>query len=156
MLVGNIIATAAARYPYFQSPAKSSETFRNGWIHTGDLGSLDANGFLFIRGRVKDMIISGGQNVHSAEVEAALLSFTGVAECAVIGLPDKLWGEAVTAIVVPRPNAEIDLESLRRFCRERLAGFKTPKHIYLQATALPRTPTGKIRKFLLVEQYGSI
>lgn len=152
---GEIIGRSpSAVTAYFQSPAKSADTFRNGWVHTGDLGCLDADGFLFIRGRVKDMIITGGQNVHSAEVEAALLSFPGVADCAVIGLPDELWGEVVTAIVVPSPNATIDLECLTQFCRERLAGFKTPKRIHVQLTALPRTPTGKVQKFLLVEQYG--
>jgi fatty-acyl-CoA synthase len=153
---GEIIGRSPASVTaYFQSPAKSAETFRNGWVHTGDLGSLDADGFLFIRGRVKDMIITGGQNVHSAEVEATLLSFPGVADCAVIGLPDELWGEAVTAVVVPSPNANIDVESLQQFCRERLAGFKTPKRIHIQLTALPRTPTGKVQKFLLVEHYGT-
>ena len=152
---GEIIGRSpSAVTAYFQSPARSAETFRNGWVHTGDLGSLDADGFLFIRGRVKDMIITGGQNVHSAEVEAALLSFPGVAECAVIGLPDELWGEAVTAVVVPSPNAEFDSESLRHFCRERLAGFKTPKRIHVHLQPLPRTATGKVQKFLLVEQYG--
>ena len=149
-IIGRSPSTVTA---YFQSPAKSADTFRNGWVHTGDLGSLDAEGFLFIRGRVKDMIITGGQNVHSAEVEAALLSFPGVADCAVIGLPDELWGESVTAIVVPSPNAAVDFESLRQFCRERLAGFKTPKHFHLHLAALPRTPTGKLQKYLLVEQY---
>ena len=153
--IGEIIGRSpSAVTAYFQSPTKSEETFREGWVHTGDLGSLDSDGFLFIRGRVKDMIITGGQNVHSAEVEAVLLTFPGVADCAVIGLPHELWGEAVTAIVVPSPNTEIHLDSLQQYCRERLAGFKTPKCIHIQLTALPRTPTGKVQKFLLVEQYG--
>ena len=139
---------------YFDNAEKSAETFRNGWLHTGDLGRLDGDGYLYICGRLKDMIITGGQNVHSAEVEEALHSFPGVADCAVIGLPDDLWGERVSAIVVPAAGANIDTEALKHFCRERLAGFKTPKEIFIQAEPLPRTPTGKVQKFLLVEQYG--
>jgi acyl-CoA synthetase (AMP-forming)/AMP-acid ligase II len=139
---------------YFENPEKSAETFRNGWLHTGDLGRLDEEGYLYICGRLKDMIITGGQNVHSAEVEEALHSFPGVADCAVIGLPDDLWGERVSAIVVPAAGANIDTEALKHFCRERLAGFKTPKDIFVQQQPLPRTPTGKVQKFLLVEQYG--
>jgi acyl-CoA synthetase (AMP-forming)/AMP-acid ligase II len=139
---------------YFENPEKSAETFRGGWLHTGDLGRLDEDGYLYICGRLKDMIITGGQNVHSAEVEEALHAFPGVADCAVIGLPDDLWGERVSAIVVPAAGASIDTEALKHFCRERLAGFKTPKDIFVQPEPLPRTPTGKVQKFLLVEQYG--
>lgn len=139
---------------YFDNPAKTAETFRDGWLHTGDLGRLDEDGYLFISGRVKDLIITGGQNVHAAEVEAAILAFPGVADCAVIGLPDDLWGESVTAVVVPAAGATVDGEALKAFCRERLAGFKTPKRVLVQAEPLPRTPTGKVQKFLLVGQYG--
>ena len=140
---------------YFQNPSKSAETFKNGWLHTGDLGRIDEDGYLYICGRLKDMIITGGQNVHSAEVEQAILSFPDVADCAVIGLPDDLWGECVTAIVIPNKDANVDAEALRQFCRERLAGFKTPKRVYVQSTPLPRTPTGKVQKFLLIEKYSS-
>jgi len=139
---------------YFDNPAKTAETFRDGWLHTGDLGRLDAEGYLTISGRVKDMIITGGQNVHAAEVEAAILAYPGVADCAVIGLPDDLWGEAVSAVVVPASGAAIDEDALKAWCRERLAGFKTPKRVFAQADPLPRTPTGKVQKFLLVERYG--
>ena len=100
------------------------------------------------------MIITGGQNVHAAEVEAAILAYPGVADCAVIGLPDDLWGEAVSAVVVPASGAAIDEDALKAWCRERLAGFKTPKRVFAQADPLPRTPTGKVQKFLLVERYG--
>lgn len=139
---------------YFDNPAKNAETFRDGWLHTGDLGRLDDDGYLYISGRVKDMIITGGQNVHAAEVEAAILAFPGVADCAVIGLPDALWGEAVTAVIVPAAGTTIDADALRAFCRERLAGFKTPKRVVVSDAALPRTPTGKVQKFLLVERHG--
>jgi len=153
--IGEIIARAPTGVTsYHDNPAKSAETFRNGWIHTGDLGSLDDEGYLFIRGRKKDMIVSGGQNVFAAEVEDALLTFPGVLECAVIGLPDPLWGERVSAVVVVTPGASVSADALARHCRSRLASFKTPRHIVLQTEALPRTPTGKVQKFLLVERHA--
>ncbi len=139
---------------YHNNPQRNAEVFRNGWFHTGDLGRLDADGHLYISGRVKDMIISGGQNVHASEIEAALVELTGVADCAVIGLPDPLWGEVVAAVVVPREPAP-SVEALQDFCRERLAGFKVPRRVFFQSEALPRTPTGKVQKFLLVERYGA-
>jgi fatty-acyl-CoA synthase len=138
---------------YFRSPEKSAETFRDGWLHTGDLGSLDADGFLFLRGRKKDMIITGGQNVHAAEVEETLLRHEAIADCAVIGLPDALWGEKVAAVVVAKPGMCLDTVALTAFCRDQLAGFKTPKKWLIQNDALPRTATGKVQKFLLVEKY---
>lgn len=140
---------------YWENPEKSAETFRDGWIHTGDLGSVDLEGYLFIRGRKKDMIITGGQNVHSAEVESTVLGCEGVADCAVIGLPDDFWGERVAAVVVAAPGASIDQEAVIAECRSRLAGFKTPKEVIVQSEPLPRTPTGKVQKFLLVERYGA-
>jgi acyl-CoA synthetase (AMP-forming)/AMP-acid ligase II len=138
---------------YFENPAKTAETFRNGWVHTGDLGSIDTEGFLYIRGRKKDMIITGGQNVHSAEVEELLLRHEAVADCAVIGLPDDVWGEQVAAVVIAKAGATVDGDSLQAFCRERLAGFKTPKRLFFQTEPLPRTGTGKVQKFVLVERY---
>jgi fatty-acyl-CoA synthase len=139
---------------YFQNPEKSAETFRNGWLHTGDLGSFDVDGFLYIRGRLKDMIITGGQNVHAAEVEEILLRHDAIAECAVLGLPDPLWGEQVVAVIVGKADAAPNADAVRAFCREHLAGFKTPKEIFIQVGALPRTATGKVQKFLLAEKYG--
>jgi fatty-acyl-CoA synthase len=138
---------------YFQNPAKSAETFRNGWVHTGDLGSFDAGGFLYIRGRKKDMIITGGQNVYAAEVEELLLRHDAVADCAVVGLPDDIWGERVAAVVVTKPGAPADANALQIFCREQLAGFKTPKQFFFQTDPLPRTLTGKVQKFMLVDKY---
>jgi fatty-acyl-CoA synthase len=138
---------------YYQSPAKNAEAFRNGWFHSGDLGRYDAEGFLYIRGRVKDMIISGGQNVHSAEIEATLIRLTGIADCAVVGLPHEVWGEVVTAVIVPARDAALDDRQIQDFCRETLAGFKVPRIVLFQEDPLPRTPTGKVQKFLLVERY---
>lgn len=137
---------------YYDSPAKTAETFGGGWIHTGDIGYLDDEGYLFISGRLKEVIVTGGQNVHAAEIEALILTFPGVADCAVIGLPHPMWGEAVTAVVVPS-SEPIDGDALTTFCHARLAGFKTPKSVLQQNDPLPRTPTGKVQKFRLVERY---
>lgn len=139
---------------YFENAEKSAETFRNGWIHTGDLGSLDEDGYLTIRGRKKDMIVSGGQNVHAAEVEEIILRHPDVADCAVFGLPDDLWGERVTGLVIARGGASIAPKTLEEFCRQHLAGFKTPKEFIVENGTLPRTPTGKVQKFLLVERFS--
>jgi len=137
---------------YFESPARSAETFRDGWLHTGDLGYRDEEGYLYIRGRRKDMIISGGQNVYAVEVEDVMLRHVGVAECAVIGLPDEMWGERVTAVVVPRPDAALTAAQLEAFCRRHLAGFKIPKEFVIQDENLPRTSSSKVQKFILVER----
>jgi fatty-acyl-CoA synthase len=145
----------AAVTSYYENPARSAETFRNGWIHTGDLGSLDEEGFLTLRGRKKDMIITGGQNVFAAEVEEALLACPGVVDCAVIGLPDPLWGERVSAVVVVRAGAAPTEERITGHCRKTLAGFKIPRQLILQEAPLPRTPTGKVQKFILVERHGN-
>jgi fatty-acyl-CoA synthase len=141
---------------YFDSPAKTAETFRGGWVHTGDLGFVDEDGYLYIRGRLKDLIVTGGQNVHAAEVEEAILHVPGVAECAVFGLPDDLWGERVAAAVVAAPAAgeRPSAAAVEAACRGRLAGFKVPRTIILQDEPLPRTPTGKVQKFLLVERHA--
>ena len=152
-IVGRSPATVTA---YFDNPQKSADTFRDGWFRTGDLGMMNEEGFVFIKGRLKDMIITGGQNVHAAEVEEILIGLPGVADCAVFGLPDDLWGERVTALVVRTPGAgeTVTEEALNAACRDRLAGFKTPKTILFQDEPLPRTPTGKVQKFLLVERFG--
>lgn len=153
--LGEILARSPnAVTAYFDNPEKSAETFRNGWVHTGDLGSLDDEGYLSIRGRKKDMIVTGGQNVHAAEVEEIILRFPGVIDCAVFALPDDLWGERVTGLVVRQDNASITPEQLEEFCRQHLAGFKTPKQFFVETDALPRTPTGKVQKFLLVERFS--
>lgn len=153
--LGEIVGRSPATVThYFDNPEKSAETFRGGWVHTGDLGLIDDDGFLFIKGRLKDMIISGGQNVHAAEIEEILLSIPGVADCAVFGLPDDMWGERVAALIVRAPGAALNAESVQAACRARLAGFKIPKTIAFEDEALPRTPTGKVQKFLLVERYS--
>ena len=152
-IVGRSPSTVTA---YFDNPQKTAETFRNGFVHTGDLGYLDEDGFLFIKGRLKDMIISGGQNVHAAEVEDTILAMAGVADCAVFGTPHELWGERVSAVIVRASGQGVTItaEMVESHCRERLAGFKTPKSIFFSEDALPRTPTGKVQKFLLVDRYA--
>ncbi|MFT3799726.1 MAG: AMP-binding protein [Burkholderiaceae bacterium] len=141
---------------YFNNPGKTAETFRDGWLHTGDLGRLDDEGYLYINGRLKDVIVTGGQNVHAGEVEEAILGCDGVADCAVVGLPDPLWGEVVTAIVVPHDGRKVSEAEVIAHCRASLAGFKTPKRVLIRDDALPRTPTGKVQKFRLVEQYAPV
>ncbi|PZU50326.1 MAG: acyl-CoA synthetase [Sphingomonas sp.] len=115
----------------------------DGWLRTGDAGYMDEDGYLYIHDRVKDMIISGGENVYPAEVESAVYGHPAVAEVAVIGVPDETWGEAVKAVVVPRPGASIDAEEIIRFARSRIAAFKAPKSVDVIA-ALPRNASGKI------------
>jgi len=138
---------------YWEEPERTAEVLRDGWYATGDAGSVDAEGFLYIRDRYKDMIISGGENVYPAEVESAILELPDVMEVAVIGVPDAKWGETGLAVVVPLPGRSPDPEAIRAALRERLAGFKIPQSVVL-ATDLPKTATGKIRKPDLRKRYA--
>jgi o-succinylbenzoate---CoA ligase len=117
----------------------------DGWLHTGDIGHIDEEGFLYVRDRIDDMIVSGGENVVPAEVEEVLLRHPLVAEAAVVGREDPEWQQAVTAVVVLENGSEVDPDELRRHCAESLAGFKVPKRFEL-ASALPRTPSGKVMR----------
>jgi O-succinylbenzoic acid--CoA ligase len=117
----------------------------DGWLHTGDLGQIDEEGFLYVSDRIDDMIVSGGENVIPAEVEEVLLRHPQVAEAAVVGREDPEWQQAVTAVVVLETGSEVSPDELRRYCAESLAGFKVPKRVEL-ASALPRTPTGKLMR----------
>jgi acyl-CoA synthetase (AMP-forming)/AMP-acid ligase II len=129
---------------YFNRPEATAETIdADGWLRTGDAGYLDAQGYLFLRDRVKDMIITGGENVYPAEVENAIFGHPDVAEVAVIGVPDPKWGEAVKAVVVPKPGAPEDAASIIAWARERIAAYKAPKSVDFVA-ALPRNATGKV------------
>ena len=130
---------------FWRRPDLLAETVRDGWYHTGDLGRFDAQGFLHIVGRNKDMIISGGFNVYAREVEAALDSHPAVLESAVLGLPDPEWGEVVAAAVVLRPGAQADAAALVAHCGERIAGYKKPRCVAI-VPALPRNATGKVLK----------
>ncbi len=121
----------------------------DGWLHTGDLGSLDDDGGLTVTGRMADTIITGGENVAPAEIEAVLEAHADVLEAAVIGRPDPQWGEAVTAIVVARPGIVIEGETLRAHCALHLAPYKVPRCVVLAREPLPRTPSGKLLRTVL-------
>jgi long-chain acyl-CoA synthetase len=137
---------------YANMPEATSDTLRDGWVRSGDLGTMDDDGYLYLVDRKKDMIITGGENVYSSEVELVLCRHPEVGEAVVIGLPDPHWGEAVLALVIPRPGARPEAEELRKFCRDHLAGYKVPKRIDF-FEAFPRLPNGKIAKGQLRDQY---
>jgi fatty-acyl-CoA synthase len=138
---------------YWNRPDATAEAIdAEGWFHTGDIGYLDDGGFLYIADRVKDMVISGGENVYPAEVESVLYDHPAIAEVAVIGLPDERWGEAVVAVAALRPDASLTVEELRTFAGERLARFKLPTRLEL-VDVLPRNPAGKVLKFELRNRY---
>ena len=131
---------------YFNRPQETAAAITpDGWLRTGDGGYLDEEGYLFLTDRIKDMIVTGGENVYPVEVEEALSQHPGVSEVAVIGLPDERWGEAVKAFVVAAAGTDLRAEDLIAFARERLAGYKLPRFVDLVET-LPRTPSGKVLK----------
>lgn len=130
---------------YWRDPQASARALADGWFHSGDLGHLDDEGFLYIDGRIKDMIISGGENVSPAEVEAVLLEHPQVAEAAVVGRADERWGEVIVAVVALQPGSTLTREQLLGMCEGRIARFKHPKDV-LFVDAMPRTALGKVRK----------
>jgi fatty-acyl-CoA synthase len=141
---------------YWNRPEATAEAIdAEGWFHTGDIGYLDADGFLYIVDRLKDMIISGGENVYAAEVENVLFAHPAIAEVAVVGAPDARWGEAVVAVAALEPDADLELEELRAFAGERLARYKLPSRLELVAE-LPRNAAGKVLKQELRERVGRV
>jgi len=141
---------------YFNRPQETAAAITpDGWLRTGDGGYLDEEGYLFLTDRIKDMIVTGGENVYPVEVEEALSQHPGVSEVAVIGTPDERWGEAVKAYVVPAAGADLRAEDLIAFARERLAGYKLPRFVDFAET-LPRTPSGKVLKRELRDRYRSL
>jgi len=137
---------------YHNRPDDTAAVIRDGWFHSGDAATLDADGYIFIRDRIKDMIVSGGENVYPIEVESVIAEHPAVADVAVIGVPDHRWGETVKAVVVLREGATLEEAELIAFCRPRLAGFKCPTSLDVVAS-IPRNPTGKILKRELREPY---
>lgn len=133
---------------YYNDPEATAAAFEGGWFHTGDAAVVDPDGYMLIRDRIKDVIISGGENISSVEVEGVLLTHPSVQEVAVVGLPHEKWGEAPHAFVVPKAEAELDEAEFVSFARERLAGFKVPKGLSV-VRELPKTATGKIQKYVL-------
>lgn len=138
---------------YWNRPEDTAEAFKGGWFHSGDLARQDEEGFYYIVDRKKDMLISGGENVYPTEVEQVIYRHPKVQEVAVIGVPDDKWGEVPMALVVPKPGESLTLEELEEFCRDKLARFKTPKHL-VEIDELPRTATGKILKRELRKQHA--
>lgn len=131
---------------YWNQPEATAAALRNGWMHSGDAGVMDEDGFLYIVDRLKDMIVTGAENVYSAEVENAISLMAEVAEVAVIGIPDETWGETVHAIVVPRANCEVTEDAVIAHCRNHIAGYKTPRSVEIRPTPLPLSAAGKILK----------
>lgn len=144
--VGEIICRSRQNMKgYWNLPEETANALREGWFFTGDAGYFDADGYLYIHDRVKDMIVSGGENVYPAEVESAIHGHPAVADVGVIGVPDDQWGEAVKAMVVLKPGAQATPEDIIAFARKRIAGYKVPKSVDFIET-LPRNPSGKILK----------
>jgi long-chain acyl-CoA synthetase len=152
--VGTIyLSTLGSRkFSYHNAPEKTAAAFRGDFFTVGDMGWLDEDGYLYIADRRTDMVISGGVNIYPAEIEAALLTHPDVVDAAVFGIPDERWGESLHAVVEPRRGTSPRAESLRAWCRERLADYKTPRSVDLVAE-LPRDPNGKVLKRQLREPF---
>ena len=141
---GEIVARGDVVMPgYWNNPEASAEALRGGWLHTGDIGYFDEQGFLFLLDRAKDMVISGGNNVYPREVEEVIILHPQVANCVVFGIPDDYWGEAVHAVVVPKPGASLTAQDIIAFCGEHMAGYKKPKAVDF-VDELPVSGYGKI------------
>jgi len=151
---GEVIARGAnVMKGYWKRPEISKEALRGGWMHTGDLGRFDEDGFLYILDRKKDMIKPGGENVYTPEVESMVAAHPAVLEVAVIGVPDPKWGETIRAVVTRRAGAELTEDELMAWCRERMTHFKCPSSVVF-VDALPKGGTGKVQKAVLRQQYG--
>jgi acyl-CoA synthetase (AMP-forming)/AMP-acid ligase II len=137
---------------YWNKPEDSAQALRGGWMHTGDAGRMDEQGFVFVVDRIKDMIVTGGENVYSAEVENAVLQHASVAACAVISIPSDKWGELVHAVVVLKPGAAATVEDIRAHCKALIANYKCPRSIEF-TPALPLSGAGKVLKTRLREPY---
>jgi len=137
---------------YWNRPDDTADAIRDGWLHTGDVGYFDSEGYLYIHDRLKDMIVSGAENVYPAEVERVLTEYPGIADVAVIGVPDKRWGEAVKALVVAKPDTTLIEKDIIEYTRIHIARFKCPKSVDI-VDSIPRNPSGKILKKQLREPY---
>jgi fatty-acyl-CoA synthase len=135
---------------YYRQPEATAAAFAGGWFHSGDVGVVYPDGYIELRDRKKDIIISGGENISTIEVERAIMQHPAVLECAVVAAPHDLWGEVPHAFVTLKPGELVDADQIMAFCRERLARYKCPKAI--DFGELPKTSTGKIQKFRLREQ----
>jgi acyl-CoA synthetase (AMP-forming)/AMP-acid ligase II len=140
---------------YWNAAGLTAEAISGGWFYSGDLASQDAEGFLYLRDRKKDLIITGGFNVYPNEVEEVIYTHAAVSECAVVGLPDPDWGEAVTAFVIPKRGATVDVADILGHCSRALAGFKKPKRVVL-VDEIPRNPSGKVLRRVLRGRYAGV
>jgi long-chain acyl-CoA synthetase len=138
---------------YWNKPEETAAVLENGWYYSGDGATMDEEGFVYIVDRLKDMIISGGENVYSAEVENAISLMEGVGEVAVIGVPDERWGERVHAIIVPKRGAKLAAEDVLEHCRGQIAGYKCPRSVDFRDAPLPLSGAGKVLKRALREPY---
>jgi long-chain acyl-CoA synthetase len=136
---------------YYKSPQQTAEAFdADGWLHTGDIGYLDEDGFVFVTGRIKELIIKGGENIAPREIDEALLRHPAVLEAAAVGIPDANYGQEIMACVIPKPGAAVTAEELIAFCRDELGPYKTPKLIRM-VDDLPKGPSGKVQRLKLAE-----
>jgi acyl-CoA synthetase (AMP-forming)/AMP-acid ligase II len=138
---------------YWNNEQETATAFRNGFFRTGDVGYQDVKGYFYILDRQKDMIVTGGENVYSGEVEAVIFNHPAVREVAVFGIPDPKWGELVAACVVLKPRMQLTAEGLINHCRQSLANYKVPRHVEFSDTDLPKNGSGKIIKRLLRERF---
>ena len=143
---GNIVAKG-----YFKNPEATQEAFRNGWFHSGDLGVMHPDGYIELKDRAKDIIISGGENISTIEVENVLYSHPDITDVAIVSKPDEKWGEIPVAFITPRDGSDLKAATVIEYCRQRLAHFKAPKEVYFEE--LPRTSTGKVQKFVLRDRF---
>lgn len=137
---------------YYKQPDKTAEAIREGWLHTGDIGNLDSEGFLHITDRQRDVIISGGFNIYPSEVEQVIWTHPAVVDCAVVGVPDEQWGEAVKAVVETKAQTHVSADEIIALCKEKLGSVKAPKSVDFVAS-LPRSPVGKVLKKVLRDSY---
>jgi fatty-acyl-CoA synthase len=149
MMRGNIVMKG-----YLKNKAATDDAFAGGWFHTGDLGVVHPDGYIQLKDRSKDIIISGGENISSIEVEDVLYKHQGVAHCAVVAKPDEKWGETPCAFIELKPGATATADELIAWCREHLARFKCPRHVVF--AEIPKTSTGKIQKFQLREMAKAV
>ena len=152
--VGEVVAkTAFAMLEYWNMPEKTVEALKGGWLYTGDLGRIDNDGYLYLSGRAKDMIVSGGENIYPLEIERLLKENPKIRDAAVVGIPDREWGESVLAAVVASDGADLTADEVSNYVRARLAGFKKPRWVEIIPELPVTTATGKVRKAVLRERY---
>jgi long-chain acyl-CoA synthetase len=151
---GELVARGAnIMRSYWNNPEETKLAFRSGFFRTGDIGYQDANGYFYIRDRLKDMIVTGGENVYSGEVEAVIYTHPAVREVAVFGIPDPKWGEIVMADVALKPGKTLSADELIAYCRRSLANYKVPRRVEFSDTELPKSGSGKILKKVLRERF---